>query len=377
MQDIGFTPPIYELHVNPTYAVCIPQRNSRGSNKTLERIANEANLRDNSNKGVMSKKATRRITNAVNWLVASAKKKWTFDKLTNKRFTFKVNFITLTLPTLDHGVTDNEFKSVLLHNFINTCRYKYDLKNYVWKVETQANGNIHAHFTTDTFIHWKDIRSVWNTILTKNGIIKHYQDKHKDMTLEQYISMYDPAGTRDISSISQAYYTGAGSNWSDPNSTDVHSVYKIKDIASYLAKYMGKSDEGRRKVKGRLWGCSTNLSETNKLMIELTDTSDYQFLDTLYKADIKYKRIESKPNAMGETFEIGSLFLYKLADWGTKIKGKLLEKFNEHRFNIRYNINIEPPPIDIITPISDFIVRSPNYSTIPVTISQQSKLFLN
>jgi hypothetical protein len=375
MQVMEQAPPIFELHINPTYAVCIPQRSSRGGSKTAARILNEENLKDNSNKGTMSKKATRRITNAVNWLVASAKKKWVFDRFSNQRYTFKVNFITLTLPTLDHGISDHHFKSVLLHNFINTCRYKYDLKNYVWKVETQANGNIHAHFTTDTFIHWRDIRSVWNRILQKNGIIDHYQKKHQDLTFEEYTSLYDPTGIKEIESLRRAFTQGRDTSWCDPNSTDVHSVHKVKDIASYLAKYMGKSDDDRRKVKGRLWGCSTNLSETNKLIIELADTPDYKYLETLYNADVKYKPILSKPNAFGETFELGSLFLFKLADWGSKLKGKLLDKFNEHRFNIRYNINIEPPPPAEIPLISDFIVRSPYYSKTQETIIPQLKLF--
>jgi hypothetical protein len=113
---------------------------------------------------------------------------------------------------------------------------------------------------------------------------------------------------------------------------------------------MGKSDDDRRAVKGRLWGCSTNLSETNKLTMELADTKDFKVLEELHKAGIKYKPILSKPNAFGETFEIGSLFLYKLSDWGKNIKGKLLDLFNEHRFNIRYNINIEPPPpVELVT----------------------------
>lgn len=375
MQVMDLQPPIFELHINPTYAVCIPQRTNRGARKTEARLMNETNLKDNGNKGEMSKKATRRITNAVNWLVASAKKKWVFDKITEQRYSFKVNFITLTLPTLDHGISDHKFKSVLLHNFINTCRYKYDLKNYVWKVETQANGNIHAHFTTDTFIHWKDIRNVWNRILERNGIIEHYRNKHKDLSFEEYTALYDPTGTKDIQAVKRAFIHGQTSYWCDPNSTDVHSVHKVKDIASYLAKYMGKSDDDRRKVKGRLWGCSTNLSETNKLMIELADTADYKYLETLYNADIKYKRIESKPNALGETFEIGSLFLYKLSDWGTKIRGKILEKYNEHRFNIRYNINVEPPPIPEIPIISDFLVRSPYYSKSAETFVPQLKIF--
>jgi len=375
MQTLDLHPPIFDLHINPTYAVCIPQRSGRSGTKTLERVKNEENLKNNQHKGQMSKKATRRITNAVNWLVASAKNKWIFDKISQKRFTFRVNFITLTLPTLDHGVTDHQFKSVLLHNFINTCRYKYDLKNYVWKVETQANGNIHAHFTTDTFIHWQDIRNVWNRILQKNGVIAKYKAKHENLSFEEYAALYDPTGEKDIEQLRRAFTQGCSASWSDPNSTDVHSVYKVKDLASYLAKYMGKSDDDRRPVKGRLWGCSTNLSETNKLTMELAATSDFKVLEDLHNAGIKYKPIMSKPNAFGECFEIGSLFLYKLSDWGTNIKGKLLNLFNEHRFNIRYNINIEPPPPLEIVSVPFICQGSSLPQTNPNNFGNQMQIF--
>ena len=33
---------------------------------------------------------------------------------------------------------------------------------------------------------------------------------------------------------------GKKTNWSDPNTTDIHSVYKINNLAAYLSKYMAK-----------------------------------------------------------------------------------------------------------------------------------------
>jgi hypothetical protein len=124
-----------------------------------------------------------------------------------------------------------------------------------------------------------------------------------------------------------------------------------------------------------LWGCSTNLSETNKLVIELCDQQDYKFLQSLEKDGIKYKAIESKPDAFGKTHHLASLFLYKINDWGTKIKGALLEKFNEHRFNIRYNINVEPPPpISPPIPVLSFIGSSDYGNFTPSTVIQP-KLF--
>jgi hypothetical protein len=78
---------------------------------------------------------------------------------------------------------------------------------------------------------------------------------------------------------------------------------------------------------------------------------------------------------MGETYELGSLFLYKLSDWGRNIKGKILDLFNEHRFNIRYNINIEPPPA-VELAISPFICQgSTKPQDIQNNFSQQMQIF--
>ena len=319
-------------------------------------MENEINLKDNDHSGRMSPKAIRRLTNAVNWLVASAGTKTIFDKETNKRYSFKVNFVTLTLPTTDHNISDHYFKSKLLHNFINTCRYRFDLKNFVWKVEAQANGNIHAHFTTDTFIHWKDLRRVWNRILIKHGIMDPYTTKHKAMTFEDYCSEYDPLCKRDPEQLLKAFTQGTESNWSDPNTTDVHAVWSVEDLAAYLAKYMSKSEEDRRPISGRLWGCSYNLSDSNKLTIELQGTTDDDYRHQLWQQQIAYKPIEGVDKLTGRPFMIGEIYFFKISHWGSVIKGRLLEKFNEHRFNIRHNIDVnaqreisvvglEPPPI--------------------------------
>lgn len=364
--------PVYELHVNPTYSVCIPQRQKKDRVKSIHQIEAEKNLKDNSNKGVMSAKATRRLTNAVNWLVASAKQKWVFDRTLNKRFSFKVNFITLTLPTTDHDISDHMFKSVLLHAFINNCRYQFGLKNYIWKVETQENGNIHAHFTTDTFIHWKDVRRVWNQILSKHGVIDKYTQKHENMTFDDYVSVYGTGENSDIQRLRKSYNFGCSSNWSDPNSTDVHSVFKVKDLAAYLAKYMSKKEEGRRVIAGRLWSCSYNLSENNKLVLELQGSEDNDIIQPLMNPEVNWKTIQCVSKLTGNLFNVGEIFFYKMTDWGKILTGRLLEAYNQHRFAIRHAIDVVKHQINIVDG-----VEMPDYVAIQVYDTQkaiQSKL---
>jgi len=359
--------PIYELHVHPTYAVYIPQRSRGPGTKTAIQIKNEENLIENKRSSTLSRKAIRRLTNSVNWLVASSKKKWVYDKRLDKRFGFKVNFVTLTLPTLNHDISDHHFKSVLLHNFINTCRNKYDMKNYVWKVEAQANGNIHAHFTTDTFIHWKDLRNVWNTILAKNGIIEKYHNKHKDISFDDYSNLYNSDNSKTTEALKKSFDYGVSTNWNDPNTTDVHAVWKVKDIAAYLAKYMGKKEEDRREIKGRLWSCSYNLSEKNKIVIEILGNTDYDYIHELCKPEIKFKTIETLTFAGRQSYRVGEIFFYKLSHWGTVLKGRLLEAYNTHRFNIRYNIDVQAKKLIICEEI-----EQPEHYIVDYHISQNN-----
>lgn len=172
-------------------------------------------------KGELSLKAIRRIKAAVNWLVYLSKEKRIYMKQENKHFKFKINFITLTLSSPQQH-SDRVIKAKLLQPFIRILRSKYKVTNYVWKAETQRNGNIHFHITCDVFIHYKEIRDTWNTIQETLGYV-----------------------TR--------------SNIVDPNSTDIHSVLKVTNLAAYLSKYIAKNDPTRRKIEGKIWDCNKEL----------------------------------------------------------------------------------------------------------------------
>lgn len=369
-------PKIKNLYVYPTYAVFIPQRESYIRSQDSLAKANLARLlkkeiEQDNNTGqrketpVLSKKATRRLINSVNWLVASAKNKTVFDKTTGKNFTFKVNFITLTLPANSKELTDHFFKTVLLHNFINTCRSKYGLVNFVWKVEAQENGNIHAHFTTDTFIHWRELRNVWNRILKKNGLLEDYTDKHSKMSFEDYTRAYQKKRKTSLAVLQKSFNYGVATSWQDPNTTDVHAVHKVSDISAYLAKYMSKSDSARRRIKGRVWSSSYSLSSNNKLVIEVFPQGDEDIIAPLHDQRIKWKPIEIQDNNSGRSKYVGDIFFFKQTDWGLVLKGRLLELYNDFRYKIRAGVTEQPNLLtvfeSIISPKNLEIYKSPNF----------------
>lgn len=329
------------VYIRPTYAVVMPKRRGGRPPMTEAQKINMQFLKLQKHTGEISDKARKRLTNCVNWLVASAKTKRVFSKETNNTHKFKVNFVTLTLPTLDHDISDHHFKKVLLHAFINSCRYRYNLKNYIWKVEAQANGNIHAHFTTDTFLPHGGLRDIWNTILEKNGLITPYREKHMAMSLNDYIRAYHGNGARTIEQLRRAYQYGQKSNWSDPNTTDVHAVYKIKDIGAYMAKYMSKSDKGRRKIKGSLWRASYALTRANKLTMVLPEDAGMEALNTFMNPEIEYSEIMQDSKNGGIPRKVGEIFFLKLSDWYDKLKGPIKELYMQTLFAIRTGIDID------------------------------------
>jgi hypothetical protein len=161
----------------------------------------------------------------------------------------------LTLPSPQKH-TDLELKRLLLNRFLVYIQKKYNVKNFVWKAESQNNGNIHFHILVDRFIKWKKVRAYWNKILDQTGYIEPFFLKY---------------GHRD------------------PNSTDIHGLYKDKqgkqigNIGAYLAKYMSKNEDLKRGIDGRLWGCSDNLKKVESFKILVDGAWDWrQYLRELY-----------------------------------------------------------------------------------------------
>lgn len=153
---------------------------------------------------ILSYKARQRIHTYTQYLVDASTKKRVYSKSENKWFSFRVNFITLTLPSPQIH-TDTEIHNRCFKEFIRAWKQREPALMYLYKAEVMENGNLHYHLTTNAYIHHKDLRNMWNYYCNKLG----YVDR----------------------SISQ-----------DPNSTDVHSVKNVKKLANYLGKYLAKTD---------------------------------------------------------------------------------------------------------------------------------------
>lgn len=293
------------LYIRPNYIVSMSEYSKPKEYTSQKFQANKANLKENKHKGKVSAKAMKEIKNCVNWLIASAKQKTLYHAESKKYYTFKVNFITLTLPDTYSEITDKILKTDLLNPLLTTLRKGYGLKNYIWKLEFQQNGKLHVHLTTDTFIYWKDLRRLWNKRLISCGHMARFKAEH---------------------------------GHTDPNSTDVHAVYKINDLAAYISKYMSKNDDQLDKVKGRIWQCNQGLAANSKPTIFVPRDSLQVVLQTLFKAEIAFKQILAPPDIFGKAKQIAEMFFIKRINWLMHIKGEIKELYQQTCWNIRNSV---------------------------------------
>jgi hypothetical protein len=162
-------------------------------------------------------------------------------------------FVTVTLSS-EQKHDDNTIKRHLLNVLIEKLKYHYPVNNLFWRAEAQDNGNIHFHIITDTFIPHKHLQQLWNEIQNTHGYIEPFTKKH---------------------------------GHSNPPSTHIMSVKDVKDFVRYVIKYATK-DEGKRPIKGRIWGMSDSLRNFVSLTTDL-DSDVWNDLEKLKEKKAIYE----------------------------------------------------------------------------------------
>lgn len=196
------------LSINPQRIVTYTLFESRGKRETVQKLTGKA-IRAGQNG--LSARASKNMAAAINALTYSAPWKTVYVRSEEKHYRYKVNFITLTLPSLQLH-SDKEIVKECLSPFLEAWQKKAPGLLYVWKAEVQDNGNLHFHITSNMFYHHKALRDDWNRFINKLGYVD-----------------------RSVSS--------------SPNSTDVHSVRNIKNLAAYMATYLTKKDNHTKVLK--------------------------------------------------------------------------------------------------------------------------------
>jgi len=293
-------------YIKPRQISVIDLWDTARSGLSIKQTENLKNLKDNKHNGDLSAKSKRKLNTLIDWLVTSAKEKPIFDKKSGKTFKFKINFVTLTIPISSKQLSESEVKKQLLNPWLVYARKYFGLSNYVWKMEFTKKGTIHFHLTTDTFIHYNDLKRSWNFRLRASGLLDDYFSEH-------------------------GHY--------DANSTDVHSVKNIKNVGAYIAKYMIKSAGEFKKACSRIWGCNYELSRALKCSIEIMNDEVSSEIRELMKKDVKYKLLERVSGTFNTVVNYGCIYFPTRAVWQrlkhTKIYERLVNEVDRIRLNFK------------------------------------------
>ena len=282
--------------IRPNYVVQTVIRANAGNYKTRKQIDNEMNLINHQTKGLLSDKSKKKLMQSIDWLVLSAVKKRVYSKKLKRIFRFKVNFITLTIPPQQGAQISEKLLKQVMNTWLTYQRKYNKLNNYVWKVEYHKDGRLHVHIATDTFLHYQTIRDSWNTILKRVNLLEYHYLKYHNY---------------------------------DPNSTDVHSVKKVRKLGAYISKYMSKQNNSDECYTGRVWSCSVKISEALKTTLVVSVDVVGEITKLLYKKMIKYKPIFTQPDLFGKTFMVAELFFLDVKDWISLQGCELFDLFKE------------------------------------------------
>ena len=181
---------------------------------------------------------------------------------------FKINFITLTLPAKQVH-PDKVIISEILQPFLNYLRKHYKVTNYIWRAEKQKNDNLHFHMLLDKFIDKSELRQLWNKYLQNLGYVRRYKENqlywhNNGFQVRKKLLKYWPEEKQK-----EAYIKGIDQDWTNPNTTDIHSTKHIRHLKKYLCKYLCKNGKEVHKIEdltnipiadlltisGRLWAC--------------------------------------------------------------------------------------------------------------------------
>lgn len=298
------------------------------------------NLKNNQHNGRISSAARKKIQQYINYIDSTSEWKQYYSESDQMFFSFRVNFITLTLPSTQIH-TDNFIKRNCLGQFITEMKTKHPEVRYFWRAEKQDNGNIHFHLLTNIYYHYEKIRNDWNRIINKYGYVDSYTNSFNGITFKSYFAKMRQRDNATPYTMRKRWEAGKAAGWISPNTTDVHAIKNVKDVASYVGKYCTKDTitellKGYQQIKSKLtnglkykvtmkeiieyrsklniiegkqYGCDNYTKKYSKILIdqcpeveqllkEITTKHQYSIYKTdectIIKADIHYILLKSK-----------------------------------------------------------------------------------
>ena len=216
--------------------------------------------------GLMQYHTRKRVVKAVDMLLQRSPNRVIWNPVVKKNHDFRIGFCTLTIPA-QKPVSAKFAHANLLQPFLRTARRKWGVSDYLWKAELQERGQLHYHISWNKFVDLTSIRNEWNNRLRKFRLTDEYAMKY---------------------------------GHHHPNSTDIHAVWKVRNLKAYLAKYIAKEEQNRTALNGKIWDCSRELKRKPFSVI-----MEYRHMDILEDA---------VANNIAKKLELEHCILFKMAN---------------------------------------------------------------
>lgn len=199
-------------------------------------------------------------------------------------FSFRLAMVTLTLSgTQSH--TDEHIKEHMLQPFL-LWLWRKSKANYVWKAETQLNGNIHFHITIDSFIHWEGVALKWMHLLNNNGYpVRKFPNGSFDSRNDSSTQIKAIRNEEGFAKICGGYLTKNSieeKHHSELIKAREKANEKLKELIEKTyscSQSIATRLHYTRFVTGRLWGCSESLSKIS-CKLDAIDPADEDFMNT-------------------------------------------------------------------------------------------------
>lgn len=286
----------------------------------------------------LSKQARKNLRSKVTWLYYFAKKQIIHTKKGKTLSNFKMNFITLKLPSVQIDSSDFITKNCL-NQLLTEISKKYKFDNYVWRLEYQKNGNLHYHIATDTYIDYYFLIKTWNRILNKYGYVDVFKRKFSQLSLADYIKEVSSATNNDYAVHQERYAKGCREKWNNPNTVDVKAVFGKSNIAFYISKYMAKKpEEGQvitlpvcelNSANSRLWFCSRSLSKC-KTVSDFREVEEIDF----------YSMLNGLEKVRKVICDYCTILYFQIDELPAIVQSVLRKRFGLYREEIGYDIAV-------------------------------------
>jgi len=219
--------------------------------------------------GDISKSGQKKLRRAIETLFVITPTRRIYNRVISKMTNFKLSHLTLTLSSVQGKWTDKEINTFLLRPFLLDCKRKFNLVNYVWKAERQANGNLHYHVISDLFFDLNLVRKFWNDKQETLGFIDQFEQKFKHR---------------------------------NPPSIEITYVRNSDQLAKYVSKYISKSKTVTRKVQQSLdfQGCQVEITSdmSEDLIQELQNRNDGRINGRVWDCSEKLKSFKYQATSL-------------------------------------------------------------------------------